>query len=112
MSNLDRNYDHKLDRHYGYATYIGSGAWLTNHQTGTYVGNDGKKHQWTYFVKIIAVPADAYKANGIWYAADGTEIGSVIWGEFAVLQSIYNDPYGGFTGKEYLSPSGAGLGNW
>jgi len=30
--------DDKLDRHYPTNTYIGSGAWLTNHVTGTYMG--------------------------------------------------------------------------
>lgn len=38
LSNKDCDGDDKLDRHYGFLSYIGSGAWLTNHQSGTYQG--------------------------------------------------------------------------
>ncbi|GAF87212.1 unnamed protein product, partial [marine sediment metagenome] len=34
----------------------------------------------------------------------------VIWGAFATIQSIYNDPCDGVTGVEYLSPSPTGFG--
>lgn len=36
LSNQDCNGDNKLDRHYGFTGYKGSGAWLTNHASGTY----------------------------------------------------------------------------
>src|SRR3989344_6966106 len=88
LSNQDCNGDNLLDRHFGYSSYIGSGAWLTNHQSGEY--EDGTRLN--YFVKIVAVPADAYEDSGIWYAADGTEIGESIWGEFAIIQQVSNDP--------------------
>ena len=39
LSNKDCDGDGLLDRHYGFDTYIGSGAWLTNHQWGSYLGN-------------------------------------------------------------------------
>jgi hypothetical protein len=110
LSNKDCDGDGLLDRHYGYDSYIGSGAWLTNHQMGTYTGEDGKEHQWVYFVKIVAVPADASLEDGIWYTAEGTEIGPSIWGAFATIQSVYNDPYGGYHGVEYLSPTSPGFG--
>lgn len=112
LSNADCDGDAKLDRHYGFTSYIGSGAWETNHQKGVYTGAEGQQCTWEYFVKIIAAPADADLIAGIWYAPDGTEIGSVIWGEFAIIQSVYNDPCGGFTGLEYLSPDHAGFGGW
>jgi len=112
LSNKDCDGDGKLDRHYGYDSYIGSGAWCTNHQSGSYLGDDGKMHKWTWFVKIVAAPADAYVEDGYWYTADGTQIGSVIWGSFAEIQSVYNDPYEGYHGIEYLSPAGPGLGKW
>ena len=112
LANVDCDGDGLLDRHYGFVSYIGSGAWLTNHQKGTYIGDDGSSCQWEYFVKIVAAPADATLTDGIWYAADGTEIGPVIWGEFATIQSVYNDPCGGFHGIEYLSPDHAGFGGW
>lgn len=98
LSNMDCDGDGKLDRHYGYDSYIGSGAWLTNHMRG-----DG----WTYFVKIVAVPEDAEAVDGIWYAADGTEIGPVIWGAFAIIQTVESGE-----GATYVSPSGPGLGGW
>jgi len=212
ISNKDCDGDGLLDRHFGYDSYIGSGAWLTNHQSGTYwsligdwvlefdyngskyihnmtitddifngtgtngsitwtvngkvVGNqvemtieydhnnyyvgvsgtiddDGTMSgtwmnasqegtwesttgtatscDWNYFVKIVAAPADAYKvpenANGstilgIWYNADGTEIGPVIWGQFATIQQVENDPCAGIHGVQYKSPAGPGFGQY
>ncbi len=111
LSNMDCTGDGLLDRHYGFDSYIGSGAWLTNHQRGTYE-LDGELCEWDYFTKIIAAPADASLVNGIWYAADGTEIGPSIWNEFATIQSVYNDPCDGYSGIEYLSPYHAGFGGW
>jgi hypothetical protein len=112
LSNKDCNGDDLLDRHYGYDNYIGSGAWLTNHMKGSYIDDNGKKCKWTYFVKIVAVPADAYADNGIWYTASGTEIGPVIWGAFAIIQLVENDPCAGIHGVQFLSPDHPGLGGW
>ena len=111
LSNKDCDGDGLLDRHYGYDSYIGSGAWETNHQWGTYE-QDGKTCKWDYFVKIVAAPEDATLVGGIWYAADGTEIGPVIWGEFAIIQEVENDPCYGIHGVQYLSPDHPGFGGW
>lgn len=111
ISNQDCDGDGALDRHYGYSSYIGSGAWETNHMMDSYE-DGGSTCNWVYFTKIIAVPASAIKSGGVWYTADGTEIGPDIWGEFATIQSVYNDPCAGFTGLEYLSPDHAGFGGW
>lgn len=111
LSNKDCDGDGKLDRYYGYDSYIGSGAWLTNHQSGEYIGDEGETCKWNYFTKIVAAPSDATLTGGVWYSVDGTEIGPAIWGEFATIQEIYNDPCGGSHGKLYVSPDGAGLGN-
>ncbi len=116
LSNMDRDGDNLLDRP---ASSIGSGAWCTNHQSGT--NEDGSK--WVYFVKIVAVPADAYfidtNENGkadnyseFWYTADGTEIGPSIWGAFAIVQQISNDSAYDEHGVLYKSPAGPGLGKW
>jgi hypothetical protein len=102
LSNRDCVGDGKLDRHFGFDTYIGSGAWLTNHQRGE--DEDGK---WVYFTKIVAAPADAEVDDGMWYAADGTEIGPVIWGSFASIQKVLSG-----MGAYYVSPSGPGFGKW
>jgi hypothetical protein len=111
LSNQDCDGDHALDRHFGYPSYIGSGAWETNHMWGEYE-SDGKICKWDDFYKIVAVPADAVKTSGVWYTADGTEIGPDIWGEFAITQEVYNDPCGGAHGLAYKSPAGPGLGIW
>jgi len=112
LSNKDCDGDDLLDRYYGFDSYIGSGAWETNHMSGTDVGADGNEYKWSYFCKIVAVPADATAIDGIWYAADGTEIGPVIWGSFATIQEISNDPGTGDHGKLYLSPAGPGFGHF
>lgn len=111
LSNMDCDGDGELDRHLGYDTYIGSGAWETNHQSG-WVEVNGKMRKWTYFVKIVAAPSDAYSENGIWYSADGIQIGPSPWGgDFAVVQEVYNDPSEGAHGILYKAPAGPGLGN-
>jgi hypothetical protein len=111
LANTDCDDDGLLDRHYGSASYIGSGAWETNHQSGEYE-QDGKICKWSYFVKIIAVPADAALSGDTWYNADGVEIGPEIWGAFAIIQEVYNDPCGGEHGISYLSPDHPGFGGW
>ena len=99
-----------LDRHYGFDTYLGSGAWLTNHQAGEYTDAEENVCKWTYFTKIVAVPTDATATGGIWYTADATEIGPVIWGSFAVIQEVSNDKCAGIHGAQYVSPFSAGFG--
>jgi hypothetical protein len=98
LSNKDCDGDGLLDRHYGFASYIGSGAWETNHMKG---------EDWVYFTKIVAVPADAYLDGGIWYTADGIEIGPSIWGQFATIQEVESG-----IGAYYVSPSGPGFGQY
>ena len=112
LSNKDCDGDGKLDRHFGFPSYIGSGAWLTNHTKGDYVDDDGKVQRWTYFTKIVAAPANATKVGGQWVGADGVVIGPVIWGEFAVLLEIYNDSGTGEHGVLYKSPSRPGFGGY
>jgi hypothetical protein len=112
LSNKDCDGDGLLDRYYGYDSYIGSGAWETNYQSGTYLDGNGKECHWNYFVKIVAVPESASSEGEIWYAEDGTEIGPSIWGAFAIVQQVYNDPCDGYHGIEYLSPAGPGFGKW
>lgn len=120
LSNQDRGDDAgglvpdgELDRHFGYPTYEGSGAWLTNHRSGTYeVEFNGKikEAQWTYFIKIITPPTTAVKVDGIWYSADGVEIGPERFGPFAAVQIIGNDHFSDVNGVLYQSPAGSGFG--
>ena len=116
LSKTDCDGDGLLDRHPGFPTYIGSGAWLTNHQAGEYINADGKKCKWTYFVKIIAVPEGAVDSDpagnsGVW-TLDGIEIGPEIWGQFAIIQEVENDPCAGIHGLQYASPDHVGFGGW
>jgi hypothetical protein len=222
LSNMDCNGDGKLDRHYGFGSYIGSGAWLTNHMSGEYEGEnyhwdisgdwvihvnngayahdytfamvslqdgtfeglggypagsdpytidemvingkidddnisftavyyanssptgyswsatgvidgngdmsgtgtsgvyqwesvEGKAQKiyetcyWNYFTKIVAAPKDAVKVGGEWHI-DGVVIGPVIWGEFATIQEVYNDPCEGYEGLLYKGEAPTGFG--
>jgi hypothetical protein len=111
LSKTDCDGDGLLDRHFGFLSYIGSGAWLTNHLSGSY-DLGGKTIKWTYFTKIVAAPADAALVGGVWYAADGSEIGPAIWGAFATIQEVYNDPGAGDHGSAYHSPVGPGFGKF
>jgi hypothetical protein len=111
LSNVSCDGDYLLDRHYGFLSYRGSGAWLTNHQSGKYEEN-GETIRWTYFVKIVAAPADATKVGTTWYAADETEIGPDIWGEFAIIEEVYNDAGTGDHGVLDKSPAGPGFGKF
>jgi len=112
ISNKDCDGDYLLDRHYGYESYIGSGAWLTNHQSGEYIGDDGEMCPWFYFVKIVAAPEKAYTDNGNWFTEDGIEIGPVIWGVFAIIQQVENDSCLSLNGVQYHSPNGPGFGQY
>lgn len=105
LSNMDRDGDGLLDRHYGYDSYIGSGAWETNHMRG----EDDEGNVWTYFVKIVAVPSNATLVGGVWYNAEGGEIGPVIWGAFAIIQELET---GSGPPLIYKSPVGPGFGKY
>ena len=112
LANVDCDEDGLLDRYYGFDSYIGSGAWLTNHMWGSEENPEGNIGKWDYFVKIIAAPADAYAEAGNWYNAAGVEIGPVIWGDFAIIQDVTNDPCLSIHGIQYLSPDHGGFGGW
>jgi hypothetical protein len=111
LANTDCDNDGLLDRHYGLLSYSGSGAWTTNHMRGAYESGS-EVCEWDYFVKIVAAPADATSVGGIWYNADGVEIGPAIWGAFAIIQEVENDPCAGIDGLQYSSPDHPGLGGW
>lgn len=228
LSNKSCDGDYLLDRHYGFTSYIGSGAWLTNHAKGTYEssteytsdvtgtyefdilyldnhyyydvelvqsgdsvtgtltdtylpaqytdkvlpltgtvtgnsvifevvypgpswgtrtyegdidgsgamtgswsddGTDGAYGtwstlegnattvydtcEWSDFVKIVAVPETAYLVDDYWISEDGVEIGPEIWGQFAIIQEVSDDPCGeGEDLMNYKSELRSGLGNW
>jgi hypothetical protein len=84
-------------------------AWLTNHQVGWYVGEDGKIHQWEWFLKIVWIGPGGSSSR---YWRPGGYV-TEFYGmkAFEVIQSVYNDPYGGFHGIEtHAVPPGLGWG--
>ena len=94
LSNTDCNNDNLLDRHNGYTSYIGSGAWLTNHMSG-----GSGKDKWTYFVKIVAKPTEDFSCESIG--------GYSIWNEFCVIQE--QESGAGPTTKANIPGLGKGL---
>ncbi len=58
----------------------------------------------------MAAPADAQVADGYWYTADGVKIGEVIWGSFAIIEEVINDPCADLHGNQYHSPASPGFG--
>ncbi len=68
---------------------------------------------WSDFVKIVAVPSSSLMVDDKWTTADGVEIGPVIWGDFAIIQEISDNPCGNDLGLlNYKSKLRSGLGNW
>ncbi len=82
--------DENKTRHAGFDSYIGSGAWLTNHQSGVENGEE-----WTYFVKIKAMD----------YANEPCD--QPIWGEFCVVEEVNSGSGMTFKDMQY----GPGFGN-
>ncbi len=89
LANVDCDGDGKLDRGLGTAGYDGipatvdtSRGWLTNQNVGDYTDANGVQH-YTYFAKIV------------WVGPGGP-----LWGQYKVIQEVYNDPAGGFHGLQ------------
>jgi hypothetical protein len=111
LSNRDCDGDGLLDRYYGYQSYAGSGAWLTNHLAGINEAGENKS-RWSDLVKIIAVTEDAFARGEVWYLASGEAIGPQLWGAFAILLDGYHDLASGVYEAFYKSPVGPGLGKF
>jgi hypothetical protein len=100
LSNKDCDGDGLLDRHTGFETFRGSGAWLLNLMHDSYE-LEGRQCHWFALTKMVAAPLDAELVDGVWYDDDGEEIGPAIWDDFAIVKDKLFDPCGGAT------PSGA-----
>ena len=81
LANVDCTGDGKLDR----GTSGVSLGWLTNEVVGDYDsdGNGSQDANYTDFVKIV------------W-----TGLNSPLWGEYTIIEEVYNDPAAGFTGLQ------------
>lgn len=97
LSNQDCDGDNKLDNHYRYPSYRGSGAWINYRISGTYEMS-GEICSWDESYKIEAIPQYAVINNGYWYS-EGKQIGPAIGGEFAVTTYTLNDPCLGYDGR-------------
>ncbi len=102
LSNLDCNYDGKLDRGgaAGANANISKG-WVTNQVEGDYIGGDGDSHHYTYFVKIVYDGGAACNASSP----------ACLWGLYTIIEEVYNDPYGGYHGVNHSNlarPAGFG----
>ena len=97
IANVDCDRDGKLDRGLvdGQLTDGVSKGWLTNHYTGEYTDENGKVQHFTDFVKIV------------W-----TGPGSSLWGQYEIVQEVWNDKAGGYSGLfSKLGSPGFGLNN-
>jgi hypothetical protein len=90
LSNKDCDGDNILDKHYGFESYTGSGAWMMNHFQGAYEEN-GTICDWNKNILIEAVPEGSYILGGVFYTAEGGAIGPVTWQHFATTRMIYYD---------------------
>lgn len=108
----------ELDRNNGSRDYRGTGAWITNHATGTYLEN-GFTCKWSDFAKVVAVPKEAQLDSsimspkckpslesgfdGYMWRLGGKELGCSMWSDsfdgLALIQEISSDPCGK---KEHL----------
>jgi hypothetical protein len=98
LANVDCNGDGKLDRGLveGSSPTGTSYGWTTNHVEGDYIGSDGNLHTYTDFVKIV------------WVGTGGS-----LWGQYEIIEEVYNDPFGGFNGLLYKeNPAGLGQQYW
>ncbi|MFH1832711.1 MAG: hypothetical protein ABH816_00900 [Candidatus Levyibacteriota bacterium] len=82
LANVDCNGDGKLDRGLvdGVADGVSKG-WLTNQFNGSYTDANGDVQHYTDFVKIV------------W-----TGSGSPLWGQYTIIQEVWNDPAAGLNG--------------
>lgn len=82
LANVDCNGDGKLDR--GLVDGVVGGislGWLTNQVNGSYTDTNGDLQHYTDFVKIV------------W-----TGPGSPLWGQYTIIQEVWNDPAAGLNG--------------
>jgi hypothetical protein len=93
LANVDCNGDEKLDRGLVNGNVGGTSyGWTTNHVEGDYLGADGNVHTYTDFVKIV------------WTGPGGS-----LWGQYEIIEEVYNDPFNGYTGL--LEKADPGLGH-
>ncbi len=84
IANRDCDGDGKLDRGSA-APYGTSQGWLTNQVVGDY-DSDGDGTQDAHYTDFVKV---------VWVGPSGD-----LWGQYTIIQEVYNDPVGGFHGLQ------------
>lgn len=114
LSNVDCDGDGLLDRHYGFDSYIGSGAWLTNHQSGSYeqfkywdvsgnwviaVNNEAYLHDYTFTMTSLEdgtfTGVGGYPAGAMDYSFDEIVVNGQITGDNIAFTATYYNPLTG-----------------
>ena len=75
-------------------------------------GTNPDGSQWNYFVKIVYPGDDAVLDAGTWYTEIFVEIGPAIWGAYARILQISNDPAYDEHGVLNNWPAPAGFGSY
>lgn len=91
LANQDCNGDGKLDRGLNAKTGVSTGVsmgWLTNHMEGDCYTPDGESIHATYFTKIVWVGPAPVAEPDPW-------AGKRIWGIYAIIEEVGEDPSGG-----------------
>ncbi|MBN1274850.1 hypothetical protein JXA12_00960 [Candidatus Woesearchaeota archaeon] len=86
LSNKDCDGDSRLDTHYGYPSYKGSGAWLLMELSGEEDSGDGSTCSWELEMELFAIPFGAVLHDGLWMTPDGEEIGIVYDESFLITE--------------------------
>ena len=94
LANVDCDENGELDR--GLINGVADGTskgWLTNHLVGDYTDVNNADPHYTDFVKIV------------WVGEGGD-----LWGQYTIIQEVYNDPTAGYTGLDFkIGAPGFGL---
>jgi len=121
LSNKDCDEDGLLDRHLGFNSYIGSGAWLTNHQSGEYGGEWNLVGDWVldfvwhggHYVHDMTIVDNTFKGTGVaqfstqTWAVTGTIVDDNINMHIAYDGSTYTVDVIGI-----IAPNGTMSGSW
>jgi hypothetical protein len=100
LSNRDCNGDGYLDHALDRGGWQGSGATFTNYLFGTCIA-DGRERTFNEFLKMVAAPVDATLLDGVWYSADGEQLGPQIYDGFALVHHVVNDPCRALSGLQF-----------
>jgi hypothetical protein len=111
LSNKDCSGDEKLDRHYGFDSYLGSRAGQMVNIRYSYNNAENVQCKANIFWVIYAAPSNAHldQDTGNWYVRNKEfglgeyEVVPTFHGLAVVYRTVY-DPCGEFPSEDYISP--------